>query len=481
MTVRRWTTGILMALLAVVALTGPVQAGTETGFDDVSDESVFAVPVTWLRTAGITTGCNPPANTSFCPGDTVTRGQMAALLARVLDLAPAPGGTFIDTFGSVFEEDINRIAAAQITRGCNPPANDTFCPNEPVTREQMAAFLVRGFGLTTANNQNFFVDIQNSVFLGDINALAAAEITLGCNPPDNKKFCPDDPVSREQMAAFIWRAKGQPLAQPTVRLVAAGDIGRCDLSTDEATAQLLDQLFANTDGAVAILGDAVYPDGSPQQYQDCYEPGWGRHKSRTKPAPGNHDYNTTGAAGYFGYFGSPAGDPSKGWYTYTLGSWQVVVLNSNCGKIGGCGADSDQEQWLRATLAANTKICTIVYMHHPRFSSGMHGDDDGLSYLWQAFEEGGVDIALAGHDHNYERFAPLTASGVIAASNGVRSFVVGTGGTNLRPAKASRHGSEIIIDDAHGVLVLDLDDTGYAWQFVDTSAAVRDSGTGSCS
>ena len=224
-----------MALLAVVALTGPVQAGTETGFDDVSDESVFAVPVTWLRTAGIATGCNPPANTSFCPGDTVTRGQMAALLTRVLDLAPAPGGTFIDTFGSVFEEDINRIAAAQITRGCNPPANDTFCPNDPVTREQMAAFLVRGFGLTTANNQNFFVDIQNSVFLGDINALAAAGITLGCNPPDNKKFCPDDPVSREQMAAFIWRAKGQPLAQPTVRLVAAGDIGRCDLSTDEAT------------------------------------------------------------------------------------------------------------------------------------------------------------------------------------------------------------------------------------------------------
>jgi hypothetical protein len=172
------------------------------------DTSVFEQQIDWLALSGITRGCNPPVNDRFCPEQTVSRGQMAAFLTRALGLQDRLEGQFIDDDGSIFEADIERLAAAGITRGCNPPENDRFCPNDMVTREQMAAFLVRALGYTDVGTGNLFVDDDGSVFEGDIDRLATAGVTLGCNPPENDRFCPNDMVTREQMAAFLNRALG---------------------------------------------------------------------------------------------------------------------------------------------------------------------------------------------------------------------------------------------------------------------------------
>ena len=470
---------LLMVLTLAVTASLPVaaDAGAATGLVDVNDSDIFAEPIAWLRAEGITRGCNPPDNNEYCPQAPVSRGQMAAFLTRSLRLDVAALDSFIDDTGSVFEEDINQLAAAGVTRGCNPPSNDRFCPTDPVTRSQMAAFLARAFELP-ASATDRFIDDEGSLFEDDINRLAAAGITFGCNPPDNDRFCPQQAVTRAQMAAFLWRAHGSPPA--TIRrLVAAGDIAECDLHHDEATAALIDQLLTGTDGTVAALGDTVYPDGTAEQYASCYEPSWGRHRHRTRPAVGNHEYRTPGASGYFEYFGSAAGDPGQGWYSYELGSWQIIVLNSNCGEVD-CETGSKQERWLRSRLSAEPRLCTLAYMHHPRFSSGMHGDADELTDLWQALEDHRVDVALAGHDHNYERLGPLTATGN-EDPTGIASFVVGTGGTYLRSVAEQRLASQVVFDGAHGVLVLDLSPSGYAWQFVDTAGTTLDSGSALCS
>lgn len=181
-------------------------AGWEGTFSD-DDGSIYAADIEWLAAAGITEGCNPPDNTLFCPDDNVTRGQMAAFLVRALAYTDAGAGDlFSDDDGSIYESDIDRLATAEVTKGCNPPGNDWFCPDDPVSRGQMAAFLVRALGLTDDGGGNTFTDDDGSVFEADVARLAAAEITLGCNPPDNTLFCPDDPVTRGQMAAFLHRA-----------------------------------------------------------------------------------------------------------------------------------------------------------------------------------------------------------------------------------------------------------------------------------
>lgn len=182
------------------------------GFDDVPPSSVFYGDIVWLHDGGITKGCNPPSNTLFCPEDSVTRGQMAAFLVRALSLPAAPSADwFEDDDGSVFEENIDRLAAAGITKGCNPPANTMFCPDQPVTRAQMATFLVRALELTRGSNIDWFSDDDDSVHTANINLLRAAGITFGCNPPTEDHFCPDAEVTRQEMAAFLHRGLTQPV------------------------------------------------------------------------------------------------------------------------------------------------------------------------------------------------------------------------------------------------------------------------------
>ena len=259
-------------------------------------------------------------------------------------------------------------------------------------------------------------------------------------------------------------------------LVGAGDIASCSLTGDSATAALLLQ----QPGTVFAAGDIAYPTGSAAQFRDCYGPTWGSVRGRTRPVPGNHDYGTAGAAPYFAYFGSLAGTPGQGWYAYDMGAWRVYALNSNCDAIGGCGAGSPQETWLAADLAANPRQCVAAIWHHPLFSSGMHGNSAATLALWQDLYAAGADVVINGHDHDYERFAPQTPDGTADPATGIREFVVGTGGAELRLFATVRANSEVRRAGLHGVLRLALMPTGYAWRFIAAGSSWTDTGSATC-
>jgi hypothetical protein len=220
-----------------------------------------------------------------------------------------------------------------------------------------------------------------------------------------------------------------------------------------------------------------------------YDPTWGRLKNVTRPAPGNHEYYTTGAAGYYGYFVSADGQgTAERWYSFDLGSWRAFALNSNCSAVGGCGPGSPQETWLRAELSAHPARCVVAFMHHPRWSSGMHGDNGEMDGLWQTLAAGGADLVLAGHDHHYERFAPMNAFGA-SSPTGVREFVSGLGGRSSHPvpAGASRPASSVRLAQTFGFVDLTLRPDGYDWQMLRIPSATTpsplplDSGSGTCS
>lgn len=247
------------------------------------------------------------------------------------------------------------------------------------------------------------------------------------------------------------------------RIVAAGDIALCG-SPASATALLLDGL----PGTVAVLGDGGGPSGNLEKnYLDCFDPTWGRHRGRTRPVPGDNDYDGGETAhGYFTYFGELAGEPDKGYYAYDLGDWRVIALNSNCDQVGGCFAGSAQEQWLRLELAADPRSCTLAYWHHARFASGRAGNTVDVAPLWQALYEANADVVLAAHNHIYERLAPLDHFGEVDTERGIRSFVVGTGGDGLDPLATPVRGSEVRDNTTHGVLDLGLEPGRFTWRFV---------------
>jgi acid phosphatase type 7 len=268
-------------------------------------------------------------------------------------------------------------------------------------------------------------------------------------------------------------------------LIAAGDIADCAEPGDEATAALVRRI----DGTVATLGDHAYPSGSRQQFAECYDPSWGTVKDRTRPAPGNHDYETRNASGYFDYFGRAAGDPGEGYYSYDIGAWHIIVLNSNCDAVGGCDARSPQGQWLRADLAAHPATCTLAYWHAPLFSSGRdHGGEEAMRPAWEMLYQAGADVVLAGHEHNYERFAPQDPNGRSDAQRGIRQFVVGTGGRSLYRFGQPLQTSEMRSAESFGVLVLTLRPRDYDWAFVAAGSSggnraggrVIDDGSGAC-
>ncbi|MEU1731685.1 DNRLRE domain-containing protein [Streptosporangium sp. NPDC020145] len=267
-------------------------------------------------------------------------------------------------------------------------------------------------------------------------------------------------------------ASGDPV------LVGAGDISNSG-SGDSATAALLDSI----PGTVFTLGDNVYNNGTTSEFNTYYDPTWGRHKARTRPVPGNHDYNTSGASGYYGYFGASAGDPSKGYYSYDLGAnWHVVVVNSNCSAVGGCNAGSAQERWLRADLAASTKPCTVAMWHHPRYTSGAnHSPDTSVAPIVQALYDNDADLILTGHNHQYERFAPINPANQLDNARGIRHFVVGSGGASHYSFGTILPNSEVRNSDTYGVLKVTLHANSYSWQFVpEAGKTFTDSGTTAC-
>jgi hypothetical protein len=256
-------------------------------------------------------------------------------------------------------------------------------------------------------------------------------------------------------------------------LVGAGDIGECGLPGAEATGRLLDGIS----GTVFTAGDNAYYQGTSEQFRQCYDPYWGRHKGRTRPAPGNHEYESPGAGPYFDYFGEFAAPAAPGFYSFELGAWQIYSLNS----VIPIDAASSQLQWLRRELQAVAPPCALVILHHPRFSSGPNGGDQRMRDLWTLLYEAGVDVVVAGHDHDYERFAPQDPDGRHDPARGIREFVVGTGGANLYRFGRVAPNSEVRGEGTWGVIKFTLRSGSYDWEFVPAAGGTfRDSGTASC-
>ena len=273
--------------------------------------------------------------------------------------------------------------------------------------------------------------------------------------------------------------------------VGAGDIASCSRSGDEATAKLLEDMVAAAPSTTTVYttGDNAYESGTASEFANCYDPSWGHPtiKERTYPTVGNHEYySTASASGYFGYFGAGrvSYDAStKGYYSYNLGQWHMVALNSMCEQVGGCGATSPMVEWLEKDLVANPRTCTLAYFHHPLFSSGStSGGNSKMKPSWEVLYAAKADVVLNGHVHNYERFAPQTPSGVADAERGIREFVIGTGGYSLNSFKTTVANSQERNANAYGVLKLTLHPSSYDWKFVPVAGQTyTDSGTDSCS
>ncbi|MEP6729737.1 MAG: metallophosphoesterase [bacterium] len=264
------------------------------------------------------------------------------------------------------------------------------------------------------------------------------------------------------------------LADSVPVLVGAGDIAECDSPGAEETAELLDTIR----GTVFIAGDAGYATKrNPNPFTTCYAATWGRHRARTRPTPGNHDYSDGGPDRYYDYFGDLAGPRNLGYYSYDLGTWHVVALNTNIASEPG----SAQDAWLRADLEAHHGQCGVAYMHHPRFSSGPHTERDRVIPVWKTLATHGVSVVIAGHDHIYERFAPLDAGGNADSVHGVRQFVAGTGGAERYRFSVILPGSEARSGDAWGLLKLSLLPGRYKWQFIPVEKnGFHDDGESTC-
>ena len=290
--------------------------------------------------------------------------------------------------------------------------------------------------------------------------LIATALLLGCNP----QFAPPVRTSASSSA-------------DSSGVMVAGDIAACDSAGDEATAALLDEL----DGTILVPGDLAYPKGTAGDFVRCYDASWGRHKDRTFPVPGNHEYETDGAAGYFDYWADGVGDPAEGWYAFDLGEWRIIGLNSNCDEIGGCGAQSPQGAWLTEELEATQRACTLAYWHHPRWSSGAeHGSSAATDAFWRILHDAGADLVMTAHDHQYERFQPMDETGA-ADPEGMVEFVVGTGGKSLYEFAEILATSAVHDASTYGDLRLTLRADSYDWEFVAVSdSPFEDSGTASC-
>ena len=311
---------------------------------------------------------------------------------------------------------------------------------------------------TSANPGNVSLEVQASA-KGTTKILNLnLEVVEGTTPPPP----PDDPV-----------------------IVAVGDIA-CNTSSSTTTtcrhAQTSDRMMTINPDAVLTLGDNQYQNGELSNYNTYYDPTWGRAFDKTYPSPGNHEYGTSYADGYSNYFGSRTGDPTNEYYySFEMGSWHIVSLNSNCSEegVGGCSTNSPQGIWLKNDLESHNNACTLVYWHHPRYSAGSHGDNSKMDYFWQLLDANNVDVALAGHDHNYQRFAPMDLTGSFDP-NGVREFVVGTGGKSHYSLNTADSNLENYNTSTFGVLKMTLHDTSYDWEFVGESGNTLDSGTWNC-
>jgi acid phosphatase type 7 len=288
---------------------------------------------------------------------------------------------------------------------------------------------------------------------------------------------PADPPPARQAGPVVIMAAGDIACDPrdTRFRSGAGTAQGCHM---RATAELL---TAREPDAVLALGDLQYGTGGMADYQVSFGPTWGRARAITRPVLGDDDYENADASGYFEYFGAAAGRSETGWYSFDLGSWHLIALNSNCSRVGGCAAGSPQERWLKADLAAHPNQCTLAFWHHPRFGSTAAGVDDSLLAFWRALHDAGAELVLNGHNHFYERLAPQAPSGRRDRTRGIRQFIVGTGGEQHHRPSAAAPNSEVRDHTTFGVLELTLRSDGYDWEFApEAGGTFSDSGSGTC-
>ena len=266
-------------------------------------------------------------------------------------------------------------------------------------------------------------------------------------------------------------------------LIAVGDIARCDvLAPAAATADLAAAVIDAAGSALVItLGDHAYQSATQQDFEHCYEPTWGRFNAITRPTPGNHDFESNQGEPYYAYFDwYRRNDLARrhGWYGFRFGGWQVLSLNS----MQPMGPGSEQLAWLERELETADARCVLAYWHHPLFSSGRHGinpwdSGEQSAAAWDLLERFDAELIVNAHEHFYERFVPLTSAGE-PVSGGIRQFVVGTGGGDLRATVGQRANSARIYNDGYGLLVLVLDEGSYRWSFVGTDGAIHDESDG---
>lgn len=347
----------------------------------------------------------------------------------------------------------------------------------------LSEMLLVSFTYSTRNHGTIFMnqsqqtkgrnpDRTSHIFVNRFLIIMILLIT-GCTPHSSSANSVESRSGPTSSTMPVVTPAGNSTATPTlsaedVTLVGAGDISMCSNDNDELTAELLD----NIPGTVFTTGDNAYADGTSAQFKNCYGPTWGRNKDRTRPVPGNHDYHTRDASAYFQYF-----NDIPPYYVYDLGSWRVYALNSEIDVT----EKSPEIEWLQQDLATHPRQCVLAYWHTPRWSSGStHGSDPDMQELWKIFYDAGAEVVLNGHEHEYERFMPMNAEG-LADPQGLREFVVGTGGGKPYSFGDPLPTSEVRNTPVYGVLKLTLRANSYDWQFVPvTGSTLTDSGSTEC-
>ncbi len=332
-------------------------------------------------------------------------------------------------------------------------------------------FLTPPWAVLSPGDTMRFTIARDSVHLAETRAFASSDTTI--IDIDTSGFARGVRTGNAtiHVSSGPYAAAAEVAVVPPV-LIGAGDIAVCGSRETMATAAIVKRIS----GIVFTAGDNAYQDGTSDEFARCYDPWWGQFRVRTRPSLGAHDYHTPDAAGYFGYFKTSAGPTPLGYYSYDLGNWHVIVLNTNI----DISDTSTQLRWLRADLDAHPSLCTAAYWYLPRFSSGRHGSAPALTGVWQILFDAGVELVISGHDHDYERFAPQRPDGALDGVHGIRQFVVGTGGAELTAVTSMLPNSEVAIS-VWGVLKLDLEATNYRWEFLTVPGdTVRDSGTDAC-
>jgi hypothetical protein len=466
---------IAIRILDGSANTYPIYALTRAWEEGAATWSLASAGMTW-QVAGAQ-GANDREATSIGAVPAYATGTAmisleAAALAKIEQWVADPPGNFGIVIAHASNRDLLTFSSSEasmtstrpkLTVSYRPPPPDAGTPLDAASSFDAAADVV------AAPDGARWPDVGSPPDLGSLPDVGS--------PPDS----PPD-LGSPADAAPPLDAAGPPDAgpipspPPPAVLYAVGDVGDCNKETDTATGLLLD----GSPDPIALLGDIAYPNGSAANFSDCFHPVWGRHRPRIRPSPGNHEYVTPGAAGYYAYFGAAAGDPTKGYYSYDLGGWHIVSLNSNCSDVS-CAAGGAQERWLRQDLAANPRLCTMAYWHHPRFNSGSHGNSTNVTPLYQALLDHGADLVLNGHEHGYQRWVAMDASGA-AVPNGIVEIVAGTGGTGLVGFSGTKPANTVVRNaTTNGVLKLTLRESGYDYEFKPVAGqAFTDLGTANC-